>query len=339
MVEMSKIYDFEFENVKEFLSKIKANKVAVQLPDGLRPFVSEIGKNLKEMEAEPFFISDSCYGACDLADEKAEKLGCDAIIHYGHSKMEIPTSISSLFVEARISSDILDAVEEVLPELKGSTWGLLATVQHVGQLENVKDFLREEGIESLIGDPGPRCKYSGQILGCDWGSAKDVKGEVDGFLYFGTGEFHPKGVALATGEEVVSVNPLSGDFEFIAPDIDKFMRKRAANLASARSGESFGVLVSVKKGQNRADMARLLKDKLENSGFDSYILVFDEIDPETLRDYGLDAYANTACPRIPLSDSEVFDGPVLTPFEVMVLVGEREWDDYHLDEFGSIPEV
>ncbi len=331
---MDSMYDFEPETVKKFLKEIE--KVAIQMPDGLRPKISEIGKTIKNQEIELVFLATSCYGACDIADKKAEELGCDALIHYGHSEMDIQTKVPVLFVEARMEAEPFEALRKVLPELGGRTWGLITTVQHVQYLDEVKQYLENEDINSIIGEAGPRAKYPGQILGCDWGSAKSIEENVDGFLYIGTGEFHPLGVRLATDKPVFSVNPLSGEYEKSEQELEDFLRKRWAVISKADSEKNFGVLVSTKRGQKRMSLAEKLAAELERNEYTSYILVFDELSPESLENFQLDAFVNTACPRIPFSDRDLFQKPVLTPFEVRVMLGEEKWEDYKLDEISTI---
>lgn len=332
---MDYMYDFEPETVEKFLKEKEAKKVAIQIPDGLRPKVGKIKKTFPNKETELIFLASSCYGACDIADEEAEELGCDALIHYGHSDMGIQTRIPVLFIEARMQAEPFDVLQEALPDLKGKTWGLITTVQHIHHLDEVKKYLENEGISSTIGEAGPRAKYSGQILGCDWGSAKSIIESVDGFLYIGTGEFHPEGIVLTTGKTVFSINPVTKKFEKLVPDLDDFLQKRWAIISKAETKEDFGILISTKRGQNRLGLAKKLGTELEKKGYNSYILGFDEINPEVLEDFQLDAFVNTACPRIPFSDQDSFRKSVLSPFEVRVMLGEKEWEDYKLDEIST----
>lgn len=331
---MSSIYDFEPKGVKNFLRQNQVRKVALQMPSGLRPYLKEIERVFREENCETYILASSCYGACDIADEDARDLGCDALVHYGHSDIGIPTSIPTLYVEARMNVEPFEALDKVLPELQASVWGLTSTIQHVHWLEEIQDFLEEKGIKSLIGEPGSRCKYPGQILGCGWGSGHSVEEEVDGFVYIGTGDFHPLGLSLATDNPVIAVNPISNSNENIDQEKETFLRKRAALLSKAKSAEFLGILTSTKKGQNRLKMGKNLAKKLEKAGYRTFVLVTDDLTPEILKDYRLDAYVNTACPRIPLSDEKRYDEPILTPFEARVLAGEEEWEPYHLDEIG-----
>ncbi len=331
---MNIVYDFEPDEVREFLRQNEVKEAALQLPSGLRPHLAEIDKVFREENCETFVLATSCYGACDIADGDAQDLGCDALVHYGHSDMGIPTTIPTLFVEARMEVEPFEALEKSLNELRESIWGLTSTVQHSHYLEKVQDFLANEGIKSIIGDPGPRSKYPGQILGCDWGSARSVEEKVDGFVYIGTGDFHPLGLSLATDKPVIAVNPVSDSYEKINQEKDKFLRKRAALISKAKSMEKLGILASKKKGQNRLDLAGDLSEMLEKTGCRTYILVADELTPDILKDYQLDAFINTACPRIPISDEGIYEEPILTPFEARVMVGEESWEPYRLDEIG-----
>jgi len=328
------MYKLDPQSVEDFLKENKVEKVAIQAPEGIRPKVKELEDFFLSKDVEPIFLAKSCYGACDVADRDAVGLGCDALIHYGHSDMGLDTEVPTLYVEARMEVDPLDALEKALPELRGSVWGLVSTVQHVHFLSEVQEFLEEEEIESKIGEPGARAEYPGQILGCDWGSSDSVADEVDGFIYIGTGEFHPMGVALSTGSPVIAVNPVANNFERFDLDMDDFFQKRWALISSVQDAESIGVLVSTKEGQNRKGLAEELKVELEDEGYDAYILVFDDIIPSSLEDFQLDAFVNTACPRISFSDQESFRKPILSPFEVRVLCGSEDWEDYQLDEIS-----
>ena len=58
------------------------------------------------------------------------------------------------------------------------------------------------------------------------------------------------------------------------------------------------------------------------------MLAVKEIIPETLLEFpSIDAYVNTACPRISLEAPEKFSKPVLTTNEFMVAMGEASWEN------------
>jgi len=249
--------------------------------------------------------------------------------------MGIPTCLPTLYIEARMPADPLKVVERVLSELKFKRVGLLTNVQHIAHLQGVAKLLRSRGIKPFIGRPGPRAKYPGQLLGCDFGCARSVATRVDGFLYIGTGEFHPLGAALATGKQVLVVNPISEEFKALAPDIDAFLRRRKAMIARAAAGERFGIIVSTKPGQARFKLAARLAGNLRRAGRVAHVLAVDEVRPEELSDFGLDGFICAACPRIPIDDAERFERPILTPFEARVMLGKAKFEPYQMDEAGK----
>ncbi len=58
----------------------------------------------------------------------------------------------------------------------------------------------------------------------------------------------------------------------------------------------------------------------------------DMITPESLAPFRMDAFVNTACPRIAIDNTAAFPVPVLTPVEFEVVIGARKWDDLVFDE-------
>jgi 2-(3-amino-3-carboxypropyl)histidine synthase len=326
------MYNFEHKRVTRFLKKHKVMRAAVQLPTGLRPHLPEVKATFEGAGAEAIILGDSCYGACDIADVEAKRLGCDALVQYGHSDMGLRTVLPTLYVEARMTAEPVGTVERFLPKLNFKRVGLATTVQHIGYLPKIAKILRSGGIKPLVGKPGSRARYPGQILGCDLGSVKSISDQVDGFLYIGTGKFHPLGISLATGKRVIAVNPVAWGCEDLNFNLEDFLRKRKATIARAAAGAKFGILVSSKPGQARLKLAGLLAGEIRRAGLTADILVMDEISEEKLSDFRFDAFVCAACPRIPMDDAGRFIKPILTPFEAMVMIGKEKFEPYQLDE-------
>jgi len=332
-------YDLESDKVSRFLKKHRVKCAGIQLPAGLRPFWQQISENLQNCGAKSIFLG-SCYGACDLADADAKRLGCDVLLHYGHSDMGLPTEIPTLYVEAKVSNVLFDSLEKLVKRIHHKRIGLLTTVQYQSHLPTIAKFLREEGISPMIGSPGPRTKYPGQILGCDFDCVKSISKRADAFVYFGTGKFHPLGAALATYKEVYIANPITGSLNQVG-GLRDFLRSRKAIISRAASCQKFGVVTSVKKGQARLALANHLIEKLLASGRQATLIAMDEILPETLGDHRFEALVCAACPRIPIDDAHRYEVPLLTPFETMVMLGETQLEPYQIDEikkkdFGKV---
>lgn len=328
------MYDFEEERVKQFLREHKAKRVAIQLPDGLRPYADKFMATVNDAGAEAVFLAGSCYGACDIADSIAAHANCDTLIHYGHADMGLPTRLPTLYVEARMLLDPSPALERAIEEIEGKRVGLATTVQHLSYLQKASDMLRSKGIEPIIGRHGARTKYDGQILGCDLNCVKSIANQVDSFLYIGTGLFHPIGISITTEKDVITVNPVLNSFEKLSLDRERFLLHRKAMISRASTCDKFGILVSVKPGQFRPELAWRLAFEFKRSGKIAEVLVMDEIIPERIEDFsGIEALVCTACPRIAIDDADRFTHPILNPFEALVLIGRKSFKPYEFVEF------
>jgi len=93
--------------------------------------------------------------------------------------------------------------------------------------------------------------------------------------------------------------------------------------------------VSKKIGQLRMDLARDLKALAERHGRQASLFLMDLISPEHLEGYRVDAWVNTACPRIAIEDVLQYKQPILTPQEFEIALGERRWEDYAFDEIRA----
>lgn len=321
-------FDLEEERVKQEILKLGAKRVLIQLPEGLKPEAPHIAKTVEKLGVLPIVSADPCYGACDLAIAEAESLSVDLIIHYGHSKRVMYERVPTLYVEARATVNVNSAVEKALPLLeKWHKIGLATTVQHVQTLDEVRETLVRAGKTVMIGDT-TRLSYPGQVIGCDYSNAISIAKDVEAFLFIGGGQFHALGVALSTSKPTVVADPFDGTSFCVNKEAEKILKQRWAVIEEAKEAKTFGVLLGIKPGQKRLEEALQVKEKLEENGKMAYLLAAREITPETLMEFPtIDAFVNTACPRISLDDSANFRKPILTKNEALVAIGELPWEE------------
>ena len=272
--------------------------------------------------------ADPCYGACDMAFQDAQSLGADLLVHYGHSEMMRQEQVPTIYVEAKAVVSVKGTVKKALPLLK--PWkkiGLVTTVQHVEMLSEARQTLLKAGKSLAIGDAG-RTKYPGQVFGCDYSNAKAVVKDVEAFLFVGGGRFHAIGVALATAKPTVVADPYERRAYSVENEVKKIMKQRLASINEAREAVKFGVLTGLKSGQKRLDDALWVKERLGEAGKKATLLALREVTPEVLMQFPtIEAFVNTACPRISLDDASKFRTPVLTLNETLVALGESTWEE------------
>ncbi len=323
-----KRFDFEEERIKQEITKLGAKRVLLQLPEGLKPEGPHLAKIIEKSGALPIISADPCYGACDIAVNEAESLGVDLIVHFGHSKLVKHEQIPTIYVEARATVTVEKAVKKSLPLLsKYGKIGLATSVQHLQALNQAREILIRAGKTVIIGDSG-QMGYAGQVSGCNYSNVKSIADEVEAFLFVGGGLFHALGIALSTSKPTFIADPYDNRAFAVNDEAQKILKKRWACIEEAEAAKDFGVFVGLKPGQKRLDQALSVKALAEKHGKAAYLLAAREISPETLLEFpSIDAYVNTACPRISLDASEKFSKPVLTINEFMVASGESSWEN------------
>ncbi len=328
------MYDFGLPEVSAFIQRRKAKLVALQFPEGLISHAKEVIEELERLTGARFLVlADPCYGACDVNLDYRRY--ADGLVHFGHTEMpSLGEDEGVLFVEVKSDLDVLS----LLPSVKGKLChrvGLVSTAQHVDMLQEIGAALGKDGYEVRIGKGDGRIKRPGQVLGCNVSAAKSVEADVDCFLFIGSGDFHPLAVAIGTGKPIFVLDPYMRSMRDVDELKEEILRQRHGAIARAKDAKSFGILVSTKPGQKRMELAERLRIMAESKGKKAVILVANNIDPERLVAFDVDAYVSTACPRLAIDDYLRYRKPILTPPEFEVLLGERDWGDYIFDEIAG----
>ncbi len=324
------MYDFRLTEVAEWILNIGAKTIALQLPEGLKVHAQSIARDLRGRTGRDFLIlGDPCYGACDYAQTFPRY--ADALVQFGHAEIPSLASPSNvLFVEVFIDLDVTTLLERVLPMIRDRV-GLLTTVQHVHQLQHVKEWLASHGKEAWIGRGDTRIKFEGQVLGCNISSIDQLVEKVDQFLYIGSGDFHPLMVAIGSDKPVLVLDPLMDEVRELDHLKERVLRQRHAAITRAEAASRFLILVSTKVGQERISLARRLQTLAEENNRSADIVLLEEVQPDRLLPYQADAYVSTACPRIAVDDYLRYPKPILTPMEMEIVLGLKKWSDYTLD--------
>ena len=324
------MFDFELETISRWISDGGYASVALQMPEGLKIRAPEISEFIeRETGAVPVIVGRPCYGACDLFDYHG---WADALIHFGHSP--IPSQGDDpnvLYIESRSDAEVDESIIGSLSRLPERI-GLLATVQYLGLIPKVKGMLDSSGREVRVGEGDRRICHPGQVLGCNCSAAESVDADVDGYLFIGEGDFHPLAAAFGMEKPVLVLNPVTGEVRDMSETRDRILRRRFAAIQGARDAESFLVIVCSKVGQNRSGLADEMVSLLRRHGRTAHKVIIEEINPTALMSYQVDAFVNTACPRIAMDDAARYPKPMLTPPELEIALGEREWGQYVFDQ-------
>lgn len=295
-------------DVVERLRKAGAKKVFVQFPEGLKLRIQDIAKDLEKAGFDVVLSLERCWGGCDIRPNEAKLLGCDAILHIGHSDFGLKSDIRIVYWDYSHDIDPVPALEKEIGKLeKHGSIGLVSSVQFTAAMEKVKRYLESRG-KKVFTSKGE--KNEGQVLGCRVGAGKAVEDKVDCFLCVSAGKFYPMGLALKTEKPVFNLDVEKGQL-YDMNDVKKKMMKVAAwNLAFFNESKKIGLLVSWKSGQMLGDPFKT-KRVLERRGKEIFVLAFDELSTDKLEGLKLDFLINFCCPRMGIDDQEKYKIPML----------------------------
>lgn len=297
---------FNYEEFDEVLQELKQNdydKVGLQGPDGIKPQLIDYADQLRDNDIEPVIIGASTFGACGIADEKAERMGADALVHVGHTRFLHPEradmdDLSVYYLPYREDRDLMGVLKDHHDDIEEEELGLVGVTQYMDRAEQAREFLEDQGHEVVDGTTGLRTTEKGQVLGCDAGAAHNISHKVEAFVFLGSGEFHPSQVS-ETGKKVYVVDPYERKIWVEPPNsLGDEMQAEHARVLKYKDREKWGIITSSKKGQNYMQAVGIAKDKLEEHGKDVYVFVEDRIFEADYKGYGIDIYVNCACPRM-----------------------------------------
>lgn len=262
----------------------------------------------------------------------------DALFHFGHSPIMscIPQNLKDkiYFIKLKCNLNINTIIKNINSYLIKDKIGLLSTIQHVNQLNEIREKLQLISNKVFIIKKGDkRIEYPGQIIGCNFSTArKCLEVGCEEFIYVGSGLFHPIGISISTSKNVVCINPYTLSIENVN-NRNFFLKRHAiiSNLLNSKASK-YGILITTKIGQQRIQLANEIYNKIVELKLEAYIIILDLITPEQIRSFDVDAFINTACPRISIDDSNLFHVPLITHYEFKIIIGELEWENLKMDE-------
>lgn len=290
------------------LKEIKAKRIFVQFPEGLKLRIQDIAKQLEEEGFEVILCLEPTYGACDIREHEAVSLDCDAILNIGHINFGIKTKLPVIYWEYFLDTNPIPILEKEFEKLRDfKKIGLVTSIQFVKCIPEIKEFLEKKNKTVVI---HKSLQYPGQILGCNLDAVKQIEKKVDCFLCISAGKFYGLGLILNTDKVVLCLD-LEKNEIYGLDDLKKRIQKIVEwNKSQLQDAKRVGLLVSWKKGQMLGNPFKA-KQKLEKDGKEVFILAMDEISMDKIGGLRLDVLVNFGCPRISLDDQAKYKVPML----------------------------
>ncbi|MBM3906270.1 MAG: diphthamide biosynthesis enzyme Dph2 [Thaumarchaeota archaeon] len=308
--------------------------VALNGPDGMLPRVQETATNIMNRFGIPAYVlADTTWGTCDLNSNGAKVLGAEILFNIGHT-INTPSLEKNVFMIDAFDDVSFDGVAAKCAEmLRGKTVSLVTDSQHLNQVDSVRTILENNGVTVRIGK-GKGQLNDGQVFGCEFYPAMEVRDQVDANVFMGQSNFHASGLALSTNKPTYVLDPYFNEVRDVTEFALMLQRKATLSIYKAAEATTFGIIVGLKEGQISKTFALKFKRELEKEGKTVQLFALTDITNERLRNLkGIDAFIQVACPRI--STDNQFDKPVLSTPQANALLKILRHEN--IDDYLQIP--
>ncbi|MHB8568152.1 MAG: diphthamide biosynthesis enzyme Dph2 [Nitrososphaerales archaeon] len=323
--------------LRTLVNEKQAKRVVFNAPDGLLSITREAAGRLESdfPGLESIIIADATYGSCDTVDIDAQRLGADLAFHVGHNIKVKKFGKITFAVDAfdDMSFDIVaNLAAEKFKKENVSTVGVVAFAQHIREIERVCSIFEKHGITAIVGK-GLGQLHDGQIFGCEFYPAYNIREKAQIMVLLGQSMFHAIGLRLSTGKPTYILDPYESEVIDVQGTSDERLKRAVLSIYKARDAEKFGVIIGLKEGQIMADQSVRIKRQLESLGKRVQLLALREITAERMDQFtDIQAFIQTGCPRISV-DGYTFSKPVLSVPQTDALISLLSGKEIGMDLF------
>lgn len=333
-------YHFEIDKTIKRIQDKKATRVALQFPEGLLLFATAIADILEEATgAEMVILGDVTYGACCVDDFAASALGCDFLVHYGHSclisiKDCVLTNMMYVFVE--IDFDVqhfIDSVTKLVPSTAKVC--CIATVQFISSMRGAVPILQEH-FSSTLFVPQEKPLSHGEVLGCT--SPHVDSDKYDTVIYIGDGRFHLESFMIRNPAlTAIQYDPYQKKLTKEEYQHAEMHELRQDAIAKAKHATSIGLIMGTLGRQGSPKVVNRIRELAQRQGKLVVTFLMSEIFPWKLaKIVDVDCFFQVACPRLSIDWGYAFDRPLLNPYESEVALGSAQWQSiYPMDHYAK----
>lgn len=265
------------------------------------------------------------YGACCIDDFTAIAVGADLLVHYGHSCLipidqTVGIKVLYIFVDIKIDAmHFIDSVKLNFPNTKKLAF--VSTIQFVATLHAAAKELRDVGYDVLV--PQSKPLSPGEILGC---TSPRIPADTT-LIYLGDGRFHLESAMIANPVlEAYKYDPYEKKFTEEHYDHLEMRKNRKRAIDEAKNAQTIGLILGTLGRQGSSKVMKYIESRIKHHQRKAVIILLSEVFPtklELFRD--IDAFVQVACPRLSIDWGTAFPKPLLTPYELSVVLGDARW--------------
>lgn len=322
-------YSYDLNQVVNLIRREGVKKVLIQLPDGIKPFATEILEELRNEVKDVEFTIDAnpVYGPCILNNNVARYY--DIVLHFGHypypyhQESNVKVAYIELLSTLGLDDNLLNKLLNTLHSISAKSVAIYTVQQHINVIDHLIRFLTKYDVK--VANASSR-GYA-YILGCWFNDALRYVNECDCYIVVSGGRFHSLGLGLHVGgmKSIIHLDIYRGEVKAVNDVVNHYLRVRYGKLMESLDSRSWLVIHGI-EGQYRKSLRDELVIRTKDKGIKVYEAQTHIINYDILRNLDVkdvDTYVITACPRLPIDDLADFEKPVLTPGEAFMILNNN----------------
>lgn len=300
--------------------------VGLQFPEGLLMYACIISDIVERFASvSTLIMGDVTYGACCVDDFTAKALGCDFLVHYGHSCL-VPVDVSSIptmYVFVDIKIDLEHFLESVKLNFRPEDRIVFAgTIQFQSAINAAHQPLSEYFAEVLVPQAKPLSK--GEVLGC----TSPTFDSYDALIYLADGRFHLESLMIQNPQipAFYKYDPYNKAFTLEKYDHAQMQEIRRSAITKASQATHFGLILGTLGRQGNPLIMQRIQRNIQAKGGSVLTVMLSEIFPQKLDLFPqIEAWIQIACPRLSIDWGYAFSKPLLSPYEAEVALNLTTW--------------
>lgn len=295
---------------------------------------------IDDAERKIFILADTSYSACCVDEIAAEHVAADVLIHYGRSCLSPTTRLPVIYVFTSNQLDLpaaVDGFKSAFPD-KAAKVLLVADVTYNSHIEPLHNALVTEGYRSVFKTDvvhAPSALLPNRTLPADCN-----EDELKSWSLFHLMEPLPS-LLLVLASRVDSIHyfcPESNCVSSVAAL--PLLRRRYALLSHARTAGIVGILVNTLNVKHYLPMIARLKQQIRDAGRKSYLVVVGKVNVEKVANFSeIEVWVGVGCWEqgvVGGTEGRGWYRPVITPWELGIALGEREWEGQWIADFAEV---
>lgn len=334
-------YNFEINKMFRTIKKLMTDKLTIkttpmfkllmQFPDGLLCYAPIIINNIhKYFEVDVTILNDVVYGACCVDDF----LEGDLLIHYGHSCLIniSQMNIKTLYIFVEIIINTMHLEKLILTHFKNQQISLIGTIQFNTVVNKIRYNINKL-IPNKIIIPQIKPLSKGELLGC---TSPAIKTDI--CIYVGDGRFHLEAAMIKNYHNESPITfykycPFKKQLTEEKYNNVEMIKNRKHAIYKFWNSNTIGVIFSTLGKQGNRTIFNNLVQKIHQERKKVYKIEMEEINQTSLDAFSfIDSFVQVGCPRLSIDWGNLYNKPLLNPYEVLGSIEYTYSMDYYSNE-------